>query len=100
MFGDGIYGADKAQKSIGYTSLSGSYWARGSAATAFLALFDFHVGNQKHVTRSNYGLNKKNLVADGFDSVFAEGGADLRNNEYIIYDISQATIRYIVEISN
>jgi len=100
MFGDGIYGADKAQKSIGYTSLSGSYWARGSAATAFLALFDFHVGNQKHVTRSNYGLNKKNLAADGFDSVFAEGGADLRNNEYIIYDISQATIRYIIEISN
>jgi poly [ADP-ribose] polymerase len=40
MFGDGIYFADKAQKSIGYTSLRGSYWAHGGDNKAFLALFD------------------------------------------------------------
>jgi poly [ADP-ribose] polymerase len=28
MFGDGIYFADKAQKSIGYSSLSGSHWTK------------------------------------------------------------------------
>jgi len=35
MFGDGIYFADKAQKSIGYTSLRGSYWAHGGDNKAF-----------------------------------------------------------------
>ena len=100
MFGDGVYGADKAKKSIGYTSLSGSYWAKGSSRTAYLALFQFHVGNQKIVSRSDYSLNKKKINSEGYDSVFAKGGADLINNEYIVYDISQTTIRYIVEISN
>ena len=38
MFGSGIYFANKAQKSIGYTSLSGSYWSRGSSAVAYLAI--------------------------------------------------------------
>jgi poly [ADP-ribose] polymerase len=47
MFGDGIYFADKAQKSIGYSSLSGSHWTKGNENRAFLALFDVHVGNQK-----------------------------------------------------
>jgi poly [ADP-ribose] polymerase len=47
MFGDGIYFADKAQKSIGYTSLRGSYWAHGGDNKAFLALFDVHFGQAK-----------------------------------------------------
>ncbi len=31
MFGDGKYFASKAQKSIGYTSLENSYWAKGNS---------------------------------------------------------------------
>lgn len=103
MFGDGIYGANKAQKSVGYTSLSGSCWARGSANKAYLALFDFHVGNQKNITHHSsdcYTLNKSKLNKDGFDSVYAHGGADLRNDEFIVYDAAQVTVRFIVEISN
>jgi poly [ADP-ribose] polymerase len=42
-----VYFADKAQKSIGYSSLSGSHWTKGNENRAFLALFDVHVGNQK-----------------------------------------------------
>ena len=102
-FGDGIYFADKAQKSIGYTSLRGSYWAHGGDSNAFLALFDVHLGKQKeilHHTSSCYSLSKKVLDKEGFDSVFAKGGADLRNNEYIVYDPSQCTISHLVEISN
>ena len=103
MFGDGIYFADKAQKSIGYTSLRGSYWAKGGDATAFLALFSVHVGNQKDIKRHNsscYSLDKKVIGKDGYDSVFAHGGADLRNNEYIVYDGAQCTVSYLVEISS
>ena len=101
MFGDGIYFADKAQKSIGYSSLRGSYFARGSENKAYLALFSVHVGKQKeilHHTRSCYSLSKNVMESEGYDSVFAQGGADLRNNEYIVYDGSQCTVSYLVEI--
>ena len=102
MFGDSVYFADKAQKSIGYTSLSGSYWTRGTSSTAYLALYNVHVGNQKHIYKhdsSCYSLNKSRINKEGYDSVFAHGGADLRNNEYMIYDTDQSTINFIVEIS-
>jgi poly [ADP-ribose] polymerase len=101
MFGDGIYFADKAQKSIGYSSLSGSHWTKGNENRAFLALFDVHVGNQKeilHHTSSCYSLSDSVLKKDGFDSVFAKGGADLRNNEFIVYNGAQCTVSHLIEI--
>ena len=103
MFGDGIYFADKAQKSIGYTSLRGSYWAHGGDNKAYLALFDVHLGKQKeilHHTSSCYSLSKKVLDKEGYDSVFAKGGADLRNNEYIVYNPAQCTVSHLIEIGN
>jgi poly [ADP-ribose] polymerase len=103
MFGDGIYFADKAQKSIGYTSLRGSYWARGGDSKAFLALFDVHLGKQKEILHHNsscYSLSKKVLQKEGFDSVFAKGGADLRNNEFIVYDPAQCTVSHLIEITD
>jgi poly [ADP-ribose] polymerase len=101
MFGDGIYFANKAQKSLGYTSLRGSYWARGGANKAYLALFDVHTGNQKDIRKhdsSCYRLSQKVLDKDGYDSVFAHGGIDLRNDELIVYSPERCTIAYIVEI--
>lgn len=101
MFGDGIYFADKAQKSIGYSSLRGSYWTKGGDDKAFLALFDVHVGNQKeilHHTSNCYSLCQSVMDKEGYDSVFAKGGADLRNNEYIIYNGAQCTVSHLVEI--
>ena len=102
MFGDGIYFADKFRKSYGYTSGRGSYWAGGSSNEAILALYDVHVGEQKHITRhdsSCYSLSAKVLAKDGYDSVFAHGGADLRNNEYIVYQSPQSTIKYLVIVN-
>lgn len=103
MFGDGIYAASVAQKSIGYTSLRGSYWTKGSNDKAYLALFDFHLGNQKHIYKhdsSCYKLSHKDLQKDGFDSVFAHGGADLRNDEFIIYNPVQCTISHLIQIES
>jgi poly [ADP-ribose] polymerase len=102
MFGDGIYFADKFQKSFGYTSGRGSYYAGGSSNEAILALYDVHVGEQKHIKHhdsSCYSLSAKVLAKDGFDSVFAHGGADLRNNEYIVYQSPQSTIKYLVIVN-
>lgn len=103
MFGDGIYFADKAQKSIGYSSLRGSYWAHGGDNKAYLALYDVHLGKQKeilHHDSSCYKLSQKVMDSEGYNSVFAKGGADLRNNEYIIYKPEQCTISHLIEIGN
>jgi poly [ADP-ribose] polymerase len=101
MFGDGIYFADKAQKSIGYTSLRGSYWSGGRDNTGYLAMFAVHTGKWKKIRHHNsscYRLSKSVLDREGYDSVFAQGGADLRNNEYIVYAGQQCTISHLIEL--
>lgn len=105
MFGNGIYAANKARKSIGYTSLRGSYWASGSSNRAYLAIFEFATGNEYPILKNQSyqywmgKLTKSEINRKGYDSVFAEGGADLRNDEYIVYDSNQCTIRYLIELT-
>lgn len=99
MFGDGIYFASKFQKSYGYTSASGSYWAKGSSNTAYLALYNVNVGKQYIVDSSDSSLNYSKLQNKGFDSTYAKAGRSLRNDEYIIYKSQQCTIQYLVEVS-
>ncbi len=102
MFGWGLYAASKFRKSLNYTSLRGSYWANGSSSKAFLSLYSFHVGNQLKIKNHKswcYDLNEENLKKRGdYDSLWAEGGADLINDEFIVYNQNQTTIRYIVEV--
>ncbi len=104
MFGYGLYFADKCRKSLNYTSLSGSYWARGSQQRAWLALYDVHLGKPLEIRQHQSWceqLTAERLRQRGkdYDSVFAKGGADLVNNEYIVYDEKQCTVRYMVEIN-
>lgn len=99
MFGLGIYFANKARKSIGYTSLNGSYWVSGSSKTAYLALFSVNLGKKKEVRRHSsdcYNYNEKTI--NPYNSVYAMGGVDLRNDEFITYNINRSTIKYLVEI--
>lgn len=102
-YGYGIYWADRFKKSLGYTSYKGSYWAGGNSNKAFLSLSSVHVGNQLHSKRHeswHSSLDYKKLKEKGdYDSVFAHGGADLINNEFIVYTENQSTIKYLVEIS-
>lgn len=100
MFSDGIYFANKARKSIGYTSLSGSYWANGNSNKAYLLLFSVNLGKQKHVykhTYECYSFTEKNIAPH--NSVFAHGGVDvLRNDEIIIYNPNRCSVKYLIEI--
>lgn len=103
MFGYGLYFADKFRKSLNYTSLRGSYWANGRHDQGFLALYDVHVGEQYHIQKHEswcYELTEPKLkeLGKNYDSLFAEGGADLVNNEYIVYNQAQCTVRYLVEV--
>lgn len=101
MFGDGIYFANKARKSIGYSSLSGSYWARGGDNKSFLALFEVNIGNSKHIDKhdsSCYSFGENTIKP--FNSVWAHAGSSLMNDEIIIYNPKQCTIKYLVEIKH
>lgn len=103
MFGYGIYFATKARKSIGYTSLSGSYWARGSSTSAFMGLYEVAYGKPFDVyffDSKYYSLNYENLqkMCQGANCLHAHAGKMLANDEIIVYQQPQTTIKYLVEI--
>lgn len=97
MFGYGSYFANKAQKSIGYTSLSGSYWTHGSSARAFLALMEVAYGKPYHVEDS-CNMDWSRLHKMGCHSLHAHAGRRLYNDEIVVYREDQMTVRYLVEI--
>ncbi len=103
MFGYGVYWANRCRKSIGYTSLSGSYWAGGNSSRGFLALFDVNTGMELRTSNHEswmYSMDYKKLRAKGdYDSLYALKGADLYNDEFITYKENQCTIKYLVEIN-
>jgi len=104
FLGYGTYFANKARKSYGYTSASGSYWARGNSSRCFMSLYDVFIGNplitNKHESWM-YKLNWDRLRKEGdYDSVYFKGGADLINDEIVVYREEQTTIKYLVELSS
>lgn len=103
MFGDAIYASPTARKSLGYTSLSGSYWARGNSSSAFMALMQFHYGKPYDVYSFDskyYGYNYQRLRNDcpGANCLHAHAGSMLRNDEIVFYNVDQVTIKYLVEL--
>ena len=103
MFGYGIYYAPKARKSLGYTSLSGSYWARGNSSSGFMALMDVAYGKPYDVYSFDskyYDFNYEKLqqACKGANCLHAHEGSMLRNDEIIIYKEEQCTIRYLIEL--
>lgn len=110
LYGYGIYFAPKARKSLGYTSLNGSYWARGNANSGFMALmsvaygtpYDVYDFNSKYGSLDYDGLQK---FKKGANCLHAHAGAsmgysNLRNDEIIVYKDEQCTIKYLVELKN
>lgn len=106
MYGFGIYFAPKCQKSIGYTSLSGSYWARGNNNVAYMALFEVAYGTPYDVYNFDnkyYSLdyNKLQQFKPGANCLHAHADKGmLRNDEIVVYKEDQITIRYLIEIGN
>lgn len=110
LYGYGLYFAPKARKSLGYTSLSGSYWANGNSNSGFMALMSIAYGTPYDV----YDFNSKynSLTYDGLQSfkkgancLHAHAGASmgyssLKNDEIIVYKEEQCTIKYLVELKN
>jgi poly [ADP-ribose] polymerase len=106
MFGYGCYYAPRCAKSIGYTSLSGSYWAHGGNNTAYMALFDVAYGTPYDVYNFDskyYSLdyNKLQQFKPGANCLHAHADKGmLRNDEIVVYKEDQMTIKYLIEIGN
>ena len=106
MFGYGVYYAPKCAKSIGYTSLAGSYWAHGGNNTAYMALFDVAYGTPYDVHNFdskyyNLDYNKLQQFKPGANCLHAHADRGmLRNDEIVVYKEEQMTIKYLIEIGN
>lgn len=106
MFGYGVYYAPRCAKSIGYTSLSGSYWAHGGNNTAYMALFDVAYGTPYDVYNFdskyyNLDYNKLQQFKPGANCLHAHSDRGmLRNDEIVVYKEDQMTIKYLIEIGN
>ncbi len=94
-FGDGIY-FGKACKSVNYTSINGSYWARGNQSTAYLLVCDVAMGSMFECDGYTDEFNKRGFHTK-YDSLHAKGGNGLRRDEWIVYSNNQVRIRYLVE---
>lgn len=103
MFGYGIYYAPKAKKSLGYTSLNGSYWAKGNSNSGFMALMNVAYGKPYDVYSFDskyysFDYNKLQNTCPGANCLHAHEGNMLRNDEIIVYKEEQCTIKYLIEL--
>lgn len=103
MFGYGIYFATKASKSIGYTSLRDARWNNEKNGTGYMALYKIAYGKPYDIHSFDskyYSLNKNSLAKLDKDAMclHAHAGKMLVNDEIIIYDETQCTIEYLVEL--
>jgi poly [ADP-ribose] polymerase len=94
-FGRGLYLADKSTKSLNYSLYP--FPNMGNVDNCFLFVVSAKLGKQMKV---HYGRGDE---ADccrnkGYDSVFAEEGQGLYNNEFIVPTIEQSRITHIIEL--
>ena len=109
MLGYGLYYAPRAKKSIGYTSLQGSYWSGGRSSTGFMAIMDVAYGTPFDVNSFSsdyYDMTYEKLqkMCPGANCLHAHAGFNtgwgtLQNDEIVVYKEEQCTIKYLVEIA-
>lgn len=100
MFGNGTYYAKDADKSLGYTSRSGSKWAKGVQSSGFLGIYKVATGKTYDISRAESDLNAQVLEkrCPGAHSTWAHAGEHLYKDEIITYRDDQSTIKYLVEV--
>lgn len=95
MFGNGLYFAPSSDKSMLYTSRSGSYWSHGDSDTYFLGLYATAQGKAYRPT-STYDVDTTTMK--NYDSVYADHKqTGLRRDEVVFYDDSAVLLEYLVE---
>lgn len=103
MFGQGLYFAPECRKSLNYMDVKGSHWNSGKRDTGYCAVYAVALGKcyqPNHILGSNF---RGSDLPQGTHSVFAGKNnpqLGLRNDEYIVYDQSACTIKYLLEMTS
>jgi len=92
MFGSGIYFAHNSTKSLNY-SLGNWLGTRNKYNNTFLIIANAAMGKTFECTSS-----MSSGVPSGYNSIHAKKGMSLQNDEYIVAELSQATITYLIEL--
>lgn len=92
MYGDGVYFSDQSTKALNY---AGSFWGGQASQRPFMLLNDIAMGKPFMAQRGFSGGCPK-----GYDSTFAKAGSAVRNNEMIVYRLSQIRSKYLCEFGN
>ncbi len=101
MFGWGSCFANRAKKSLRYSSLAGYASIRGTERSGWLAVFEVAYRKPWHVkewTSECSSFTKDKIRRKGCDAVYAHRGKSLQNDEFIIYDRAQCSIRFMIEV--
>jgi poly [ADP-ribose] polymerase len=93
MFGNGLYFADQSSKSEQYSFASG-WGGRHGSDTYFMFVADVALGHIKEYEDAQSNLQK---APAGYHSVLGKKGRYLYHNEFIVYDLKQHILQYLVE---
>lgn len=93
MFGNGLYFADQSSKSEQYAfgRFGGS---SGRGDTYFMFVADVALGKVKQYENAQSSLTR---APNGYHSVQGKKGSYLLHNEFIVYDLKQHILQYLVE---
>lgn len=93
MFGDGVYFANNSTKSLNYST---GFWGgtKNKYANSFLFLANVNMGKTFVAHDPRYSG-----APHGYDSIHAQKGRSLHNDEFIVFKLQQATLTYLVEMS-
>lgn len=103
MFGYGLYFAPDCRKSLNYMDTKGSRWNNGSRETGYCAIYAVALGKCYVPDRytSSLGTMTKAKLPAGCQSLLGDKvKCGLHNDEYVVYDQSQCTIKYLMEMTS
>jgi len=91
LFGDGVYASETSTKAAGY---SYGFWGGQKQNRFFVFLLNMAMG-KTYSPRNTYGPFPK----QGYDSTYvAPNTCGVKNDEYIVYNVSQVNLKYLVEL--
>lgn len=102
MFGQGLYFAPECRKSLNYMDTKGSHWNNGNRSTGYCAIYSVALGKCYEPSRVVGSSFSEKDLPRGTNSLCASKHnpyLGLKNDEYIVYNQSACTIKYIMEIS-
>ncbi len=94
-YGKGLY-FGFSSKSCNYSSISGSFWAKGNDSKGYLFISDVALGKQE-IAKYSHQYTPENIKP--CMSVWAKGGkSGVINDEFIVYTENQNWLRYVIEV--